>query len=95
MWMSTADGMEVTEWGGWNCQDNSLIPGMLDSNPAPEALLKMIHWNCFTGYNSPRCSHRNQGLNCSQACGRCQDNNIGNMKEGIASDDKTEEEIEM
>ena len=47
MWMGTADGMEVTEWG-WNCQDNSLIPVMLESNPAPEALLKIIHWNCST-----------------------------------------------
>ena len=94
MWMSTADGMEVTEWG-WNCQDNSLIPVMLDSNPAPDALLKMIHWNYSTGYNSLRYCHRKQGLNCFQACGRCQDNNIGYMKEGIASDDETEEEIEM
>ena len=33
---------------GWNCQDNSLTSVMLDSNPAPEALLKMIHCNCST-----------------------------------------------
>ena len=95
LWMGTADGMEVTEWG-CNCQDNSLITVMLDSHPAPEALLKMIHWNCSTGYSSSlRCSCRKQGLNCSQACGRCQDDNIGNMKEGIASDDETEDGIEM
>ena len=94
LWMGMADGMEVTEWG-WNSQDNSLIPVMLDSNPAPEALLKMIHSNCSTGCSSLRCSCRKQRLNCSQACGRCQDNNCGNIKEGIASDDETEDEIEM
>ena len=91
--MGMADGMEVTEWG-WNCQDNNQIPVMLDSIPAPEALLKMIHCNCSTGYSSLRCS-RKHGLNCSQACGRCQDDNCGNMKKGIASDDETADEIEM
>ena len=80
---------------GWNCQDNSLIPVMLDSNPAPEALLKMIHCNCSTGCNSIRYSCRKQGFNCSQACGRCKDDNCGNMKDGIETDDETEDEIEM
>ena len=89
MWMGMTDGMEVTEWG-WNCQDNSLIPVMLDSNPATEALLKMIYCNCSTGYNSLRYSCSKQGLSCSQACGRYQDDNCGNMKEGIASDDEIE-----
>ena len=57
MWIGMADGIEVTEWG-WNCQDNNLTPVMLDSNPAPEALLKMIHCNCSTGCSSLRCSCR-------------------------------------
>ena len=87
LWMGMADGMEVTEWG-WNCQDNSLIPVMLDCNPAPEALLKMIHCNCSTGHSTLRYSCRKQGLNCSQACGRCQDDNYGYMKEGIGSDNE-------
>ena len=89
-------GHRMGNWG-WSCQDNSLIPVMLDSNPAPEALLKMIHCNCSTGCSSLRCrcSCRKQGLNCSQAYGRCQDDNCGHMKEGIASDDETEDEIEM
>ena len=94
LWKGMADGMEVTEWE-WNCQYNSLIPVVLDSNPAPEALLKMIHSNCSTGCSSLRCSCRKQRLNCSQACGRCQDDNCGNMKEGIEPDDETEDEIEM
>ena len=94
MWMGMADGMEVTEWG-WNCQDNSLIPVMLDSNSEPEALLKMIHCNCSTGYSSLRYSYRKQGLNCSQSFGRCQDDDCGYLKEGIASDDETQDEIEM
>ena len=45
LWKDMADGMEVTEWG-WNYQYNSLIPVVLDSNPALEALIKMIHCNC-------------------------------------------------
>ena len=55
MWIGITDGMEVTEWE-WNCQDNSLILAMLNSNPVPEALLKMIHCNCSTGCSSLRCS---------------------------------------
>ena len=81
LWMGTADGMEVTEWG-WNYQYNSLIPVMLDSNPAPEALLKMTHSKCSTGCSSLRYSYIKQRLNC------------GNMKEGIVPDDETEDEIE-
>ena len=59
LWKGMADGMEVTEWG-WNCQYNSLIPVVLDSNPAPEALLKMIHSNCSTGCSSLRCTAENK-----------------------------------
>ena len=83
-----SDGMDVTEWG-WNCQGNSLIPVMVDTKPAPEALLKMIHCNCSTGCSTLRCSCRKQGLNCSQACGRCQDDICDNMNEEVASDDES------
>ena len=70
LWMDMADGMEVTEWG-WDLQGNSLIPVMMDTNPAPEAILKMIHCNCSTGCSTHKCSCRKQGLNCSHVCGRC------------------------
>ena len=57
MRIGMADGMEVTKWG-WNCQENNLTAVMLDSTPAPEALLKKIHCNCSTGCSSLRCSCR-------------------------------------
>ena len=56
LWMDMADGMEVTEWG-WDLQGNSLIPVMMDTNPAPEAILKMIHCNC--SHVCGRCQEHN------------------------------------
>ena len=80
---------------GMDCQDNSLIPVMMDANPASEALLKMIYCNCSTGCSSLRYSCRKQGLNSSQARGRCQENNCDNVSERIASDDETEDKTEI
>ena len=88
--MDIADGMEVTEWG-WDRQGNGLIPVIMDTNPAPEAILKMIHCNCSTGCSTHKCSRMKQGLNCSHVCGRCQEHNCDNMGEWVASDDDNEE----
>ena len=68
---------------------------MMDANPVSEALLKMIYCNCSTGCSSLRYSCRKQGLNSSQVCGRCQENNCDNVSERIASDDETKDKTEI
>ena len=43
-WMSKSDALNSTEWG-WDVQRGKLVPLMMDLNPAPDKLLKMIHCN--------------------------------------------------
>ena len=84
LWMGMSDDMEATELG-WDCQGNSLIPVMMNTNPAPEALIKMIQCNCSTAHCTYKCSCKKKGLNCSHA--RYQDHNCDNIRDGAASDE--------
>lgn len=87
LWMDKGGAMDTTEWG-WESQSNSLVPVMMDTAPAPEALLKMIHCNCTGGCSTLRCSCRKHGLNCSRVCGPCQEGHCDNMDEEAVSDDE-------
>uniref|UniRef100_UPI00358E1706 uncharacterized protein n=1 Tax=Myxine glutinosa TaxID=7769 RepID=UPI00358E1706 len=40
---------------------------------------KMIHCNCSGGCKTQRCTCRKHGLECTSACGHCQDGNCDNM----------------
>jgi hypothetical protein len=83
--------MDQTEWG-WQCDVDNLVPVMMDNAPAPEALLKMIRCNCSSGCHTFRCTCRKHGLNCSRACGPCQDGQCDNMRKEAASDDDNDDE---
>ena len=48
VWMGFSENMDATKWG-WNIQDDRYTPIMMDTNPAPDILLKMVHCNCSTG----------------------------------------------
>lgn len=54
---------------------------MMDKKPAPDILLKMVHCNCSTGCNTLRCGCKKYGLECTRACGPCQDGSCGNTKD--------------
>ncbi|KAG1681449.1 hypothetical protein GQR58_011839 [Nymphon striatum] len=77
-WMGLCCGMEPTEWG-WKVEGGKLVPVMTDKSPAPDILLQMIHCNCSGGCKTLRCSCRKHGLECTSACGHCQDSNCDNM----------------
>ena len=74
-WMGFSENMDPAKWG-WDIQEDKL---MMDNNPAPDILLKMIHCNCSAGCNTLRCSCKKYGLECTGACGPCQDRNCDNM----------------
>ena len=70
--MGCGDHMDTKKWG-WDLNGNELIPIMMDNEPAPDALLKMIHCNCGA-CKTGRCSCKKYGLECTAACGPCQEN---------------------
>ncbi|XP_076063360.1 uncharacterized protein LOC143038235 [Oratosquilla oratoria] len=61
LWMDNGEAMDTTEWG-WELQNNSLVPVMMDTSPAPETLLKIIHCNCSDGCSTLRCTSKRHGL---------------------------------
>ena len=70
-WMGMDSDVDPLNWG-WRLEDNQLIPIMSDMNAAPDTPVKMVHCNCTTGCNTPRCSCKRYGLPCTSACGSCQ-----------------------
>ena len=86
VWMGKAGDMDATNWD-WTFQQNKYIPIMMNNCPAPDTLLKVIHCNCSTGCASLRCKCRKSGLDCTTACGPCQDGCCENMHSRILLDD--------
>ena len=78
VWMDTDNDMDHTNWG-WSVEEDRLIPIMMDQSPAPQILLKMIHCNCSAGCTTVRCSCKKHGLECTSACGHCQEHICDNM----------------
>jgi len=90
-WMGCSDEMAPSEWG-WKVEGDKLVPVMTDKSPAPDALIQMIHCNCLEGCNTLRCTCRKHGLECTSACGHCQDGNCDNMNNDPVTDDQDEDE---
>lgn len=89
-WMGHCGEMEATEWG-WR-EGQKHVPVMTDKNPAPDLLLQMIHCNCSGGCKTLRCTCRKHGLECTGACGHCQDGNCDNTSnEPVIEEDEEEE----
>ena len=86
VWMGFSANMDATKWG-WKIQEDMYTPIMMDTNPAPDILLKMVHCNCSTGCNTLRCSCKKYGLECTAACGPCQDSHCENMNNTIILDE--------
>ena len=77
-WMGCSEEMDPSEWG-WRVEGDKLVPVMTDKSPAPDVLIQIIHCNCSGGCNTLRCTCRKHGLECTSACGHCQDGNCDNM----------------
>ena len=90
-WMGCSDEMTPSEWG-WKIEGDKLVPVMTDKSPAPDELIQMIHCNFLEGCNTLRCTCRMHGLECTIACGHCQDGNCDNMKNAPVIDDENEKE---
>ena len=89
-WLGKNDGMQPTEWG-WAVQGDKLVPLMMKDSPAPNSLLNMVHCNCSAGCSTMRCGCRKHALECTRACGNCQDGDCDNMAYKPESDDDEDE----
>ena len=86
VWMGFSENMNATKWD-WKIQEDRYTRIMMDTNPAPDNLLKMVHCNCFTGCNTLRCSCKIYGLECTASCGTCQDSHCENIRIAINLDE--------
>ena len=83
-------GVQPTEWG-WAVQGDKLVPLVMKDSPAPNSLLEMVHCNCSAGCSTMRCGYRKHALECTRACGNCQDGDCDNMAYKPVSDDDEDE----
>ena len=90
-WMGCSDEMAPSEWG-WKVEGDKLVPVMIDKCPAPDELIQMIRCNYLERCNTLRCTCKRHGLECTSACGHCQDGNCDNMKNAPVIEDEDEEE---
>ena len=67
-------------------------PIMIDKDPAPENLLKIVRCTCRTNCRSLRCSCRKHGVVCTKACTNCTEtcNNIPAIESSIGDDRQTQ-----
>ena len=84
------DDIELSEWG-WKVERNKLVTVMTDKSPAADVFIQMIHCNCSEGCNAVRCTCRKHGLECTSACGHCQDGNFDNMRNDSVLEDDDED----
>jgi len=78
VWMGCSENMDPTK-RGWDLQGDKLTPIMMENSPAPDVLLKKIQCDCVGESSTLRCSCKRYGLECTVACGSCQDGNCENM----------------
>lgn len=77
-WMGNAAAMNPESWG-WTLQNGRLEARTMDSQPAPEFLLKVIRCQCKGNCGNQRCSCRKHGLQCSSSCTQCKGINCTNI----------------
>ena len=59
------------------------------------ALIQIIHCNCLEGCITLRCMCRKHGLECTSACGHCQDGNCDNMINDLAIEHNKDDEDDV
>ena len=69
-WTQEDCQLDPNLWG-WTNRNGQYELHMCDLDPAPEALLKVIHCGCLTDCSSMHCSCKWLGLKCSPACSNC------------------------
>ena len=74
-WLS--NDLLPTEWG-WSKENNLLRPIRMKNQAAPDDILKMIFCSCKK-ICGKGCSCKKAGLNCSPACGYCEEKNCSNL----------------
>ena len=92
MWLGEST-INPVEWG-WRSTDNNttFCPMMTSLPPAPTYLLKIIHCNCNSLCDTNRCSCRKAGLNCTTACGNCQNTNCSNCAREVDVNDEDDDD---
>ena len=93
-WVGCCEEMAPSEWV-WKVEGNKLVPVMTDKSPAPEALIQMIRCNCVEVCITLRCMRRKHELECTSACGHCQDGNCDNMKNDPVIEDNEDDEDDV
>ena len=64
------ENIHATDWG-WILREDRLLPKIMDNEPAPKSLLKMIKCGCTMYCDNNQCTCKRNGLFCSEFCVSC------------------------
>ncbi|KAJ8886838.1 hypothetical protein PR048_013050 [Dryococelus australis] len=84
-WLDKNDGMDPTDWG-WKLQEGKYLLPMMDKNPVPDELIKLVSCNCSARCNTLQCTCKKNALPCTKGFGICQNGNCDNMDIELVSD---------
>ena len=62
--------LKPEDWG-WKLSSGKLLPIRTELPPALESLLGFVRYNCKKGCSTQKCTCRENGMDCSPACGEC------------------------
>ena len=63
--------LEPTDWG-YKIVESSLVPIIMDGQPAPPELLKIIRCGCKGYCDTNQCTYKSNGLYCTNVCAQCE-----------------------
>lgn len=88
-WMQKSEGMSPLNYG-WKESSNRLVPILSNLPPAPLSLLSAIRCGCKSTCNTQRCTCKNAGLCCTEACQNCDESSCANY-DSFGKDDDCED----
>lgn len=87
------NSLNPLEWG-WKSDCGELRPIAMDSEVAPDFILKMIFCNCKSGCKKI-CSCKKANIFCSNLCGNCNGNSCENVPEPVRDPNDSDEDLQL
>ena len=79
VWMGN-QSLKPEEWG-WKVHCGNLVPMTMDSNPAPDELMKILRCRCKGLCDTLHCTCKKNNLHCTSSCFECHEGFCINLPE--------------
>ena len=77
LWLGN-NNLKATDWG-WNLINGKLVPKRMDTDPAPQSLMKIMKCGCTLYCDNNLCTCKKYGWFCTELCDNCNSGNCTNV----------------